>query len=68
MVQLAIGDRRKVNKMVNSCLIDMNGLNTKVDLNILPLGSYDCLIGMDWLDPHHDLLYCHNKKFTFLDE
>jgi hypothetical protein len=54
--------------MVKSCLIDMNGLNTKEDLNILPLGSYDCLIGMDWLDPHHALLDCHNKEFTCLDE
>jgi hypothetical protein len=37
-------------------------------LNILPLGSYDCLIGMDWLDQHHALLDCHNKAFTCLDE
>jgi hypothetical protein len=68
LVQLATGARRKVNEMVKSCLIDMNGLNTKEDLNILPLGSYDCLIGMDWLDQHHTLLDCHNKEFTFLDE
>jgi hypothetical protein len=68
LVQLATGSRRKVNEMVKSCLIYMNGLNTKADLNILPLGSYDCLIGMDWLDQHHTLLDCHNKSFTFLDE
>jgi hypothetical protein len=54
--------------MVKSCLIDMNGLNNKVDLNILPLGSYDCLIGMDWLDQHHTLLDCQKKACTFLDE
>jgi hypothetical protein len=46
----------------------MNGLNTKENLNILPLGSYDCLIGMDWLDQHHTLLDWHNKEFTCLDE
>jgi hypothetical protein len=68
LVQLAIGDKRKVNEMVKSCLMDMNGLNTKVDLNILPLGSYDCLVGMDWLDQYHAILDCHNKAFTFLDE
>jgi hypothetical protein len=54
--------------MVKSCLIDMNGLNTQEDLNILPLGSYDCLIGMDWLDQHHALLACHKKEFTCLDD
>jgi hypothetical protein len=46
----------------------MNGLSTKLDLNILPLGPYDYLIGMDWLDQHHVVLECHNKAFTFLDE
>jgi hypothetical protein len=46
----------------------MNGVNTKVDLNIILLGSYDCLIGMDWLDKHHVILDCYNKAFTCLDE
>jgi hypothetical protein len=68
LVQLAIGARTKVTDMVMSCLIDMNGLNTRAYLNILHLGSYDFLIGMDWLDPHHALLDCNNKEFTFLDE
>jgi hypothetical protein len=54
--------------MVKSCLMDMNGLNTRKDLNILPLGSYECLIGMDLLDQHHAILDCHNKAFTCLDE
>jgi hypothetical protein len=67
-VKLATGARIKVNDMVKSCLIDMNGLNTKAYLNILPLCSYDCLIGMDWLDQHHTLLDCHNKNFVCLDE
>jgi hypothetical protein len=47
LVQLATVAKRKVNEMVKSCLMDMNGMNTKADLNILALGSYDCLIGMD---------------------
>jgi hypothetical protein len=68
LVQLATGAKIKVNEMVKSCLMDMNGLNTKADLNILPLGSYDCLIGMDWLDQHHSILDCHNNAFTSLDE
>ena len=47
LVQPATRAKRKVNEMVKSCLMDMNGLNTKADLNILPLGSHDFLIGMD---------------------
>jgi predicted aspartyl protease len=68
LVQLATGAKRKVVELVKSCPVDMNGLSTKEDLNILPLGSYDCLIGMDWLDQHHVVLDCHNKAFTFLNE
>jgi hypothetical protein len=68
LVQLATGTKRKVTELVKSCPVDMNGLSTKAELNILPLGSYDCLIGMDWLDQHHALLDCRNKRFTCLDE
>jgi hypothetical protein len=46
-VQLAIGTKRKFIELVKSCLVDMKGMSTKAALNILPLGSYDCLIGMD---------------------
>ena len=66
-MQLAIGAEKKVVGLVKSCLVDMNGLSTKAYLNILPLVSYDFLIGMDWLDQHHAILDFHNKEFTFLD-
>jgi archaeosine-15-forming tRNA-guanine transglycosylase len=68
LVKLATGTKRKVTELVKSHPVDMNGLSTKDELNILPLGSYDCLIGMDWLDQHHAILDCRNKAFTCLDE
>jgi hypothetical protein len=68
LVQLATGTKRKVTELVKYCSVDMKGVSTKAELNILPLGSYDCLIGMDWLDQHHALLDCRNKRFTCLDE
>jgi hypothetical protein len=68
LVQLATGAKRKFVELGKSCLVGMNGLSTKADLNILPLGSYDYLIGMDWLDQHHAILDCCKKEFTFLDE
>jgi hypothetical protein len=54
--------------MVKECLMDMNGLHTRENLNIIPLGSYAFLIGMDWLDQNHVILDCYNKEFTCLDE
>ena len=46
----------------------MNGLVTYVDLNVLPLGFYDVLIGMDWLEAHRVKLYYYNKTFECMDE
>jgi hypothetical protein len=46
----------------------MNGLNTKTYVNIIPLGSYDFLIGMDLWEKHHVVLNCYNNTITCLDE
>jgi hypothetical protein len=67
LVQLATGTKRRIHDMVKSCSISLNGVNTSVDLNIIPLGSCDILIGMDWLDKHHVVLDFHSKTFTCLD-
>jgi hypothetical protein len=64
-VQLVTQTKRRFHDMIIGGSISINGMNTNIDLNIKPLGSYDILIGMDWLDKHHA---CHNKTFTFLDE
>jgi hypothetical protein len=68
LVKLATGTKRKVTELIKSCSVDIGGLSMKAELNILPLGSYDCLIGMDWLDQNHALLDYRNKNFTCLDE
>jgi hypothetical protein len=47
LVQLATGTKRKVTEVIPACQFIMNGLPTPKTLNILPLGSYDLLIGMD---------------------
>ena len=44
LVQLATGTKRKVSEVVKKCPLVMNGLVTCVDLNVLPLGSYDVLL------------------------
>ena len=41
---------------------------TCVDLNILPLCSYDVLIGMDWLEAHKVKLDCYNKTFECINQ
>ena len=38
------------------------------DLNMLPLGSYDVLIGMDWLEKHWALVNCKTKIIQYKDD
>ena len=38
-----------------------------VNVNILHLGSYDLLIGMDWVEEHKVLLNYFDKTFTCID-
>jgi hypothetical protein len=68
LVQLATEAKRKLNEMVKSCPMNMNGHNTRAYLNTTPLSSYDYLIGMFWLEQHHVFLDCYNKEFTCLEE
>jgi hypothetical protein len=68
LVQLSIRDKIKINELVKYYQIDMNGFNMKVYVKIIPLGSYDCQIDMDWLEKHNSILDCYNKTITCLDE
>ena len=68
LVQLATGTKKKVSEVVRKCPFVMDGLVTCANLNVLPLGSYDVLIGMDWLEAHRAKLICYNKTFECLDE
>eukprot|EP00253_Pinus_taeda_P032987 PITA_32987 len=47
LVQLATGAKRRVMEKINDCSFTIAGQPVMADLNVLPLGSYDILIGMD---------------------
>ena len=49
LVQLATGTKRKISEIVERFPLDMDGLFTYANLNVFPFGSYDILVGMDWL-------------------
>ena len=62
LVQLATSTKGKVSEIVTECEVNLNGFLAKVNVNILPLGSYDIVIDIDWLDQHHVMLdYLHKS-------
>jgi hypothetical protein len=63
--QLATSTKRKVSEVVKEFPIELNGFLTTIELNIFPLGSYDNLIGMDWLERHKAKVDCYAKVVEF---
>eukprot|EP00253_Pinus_taeda_P035941 PITA_35941 len=68
LVQLATGAKRRVLAKINNCPFSIAGQSITADLNVLPLGSYDILIGMDWLEKHWSLVNCKTKTIYYKDD
>ena len=61
LFQLVTRTKRKVSEVVMDFPIELNGILTKENLNVIPLGSYDGLISMDWLENHKVKVDCYEK-------
>jgi hypothetical protein len=61
LVQLATGTKRRVAEVIPAYQLMLGEFPTQATLNVLPLGSYDLLIGMEWLATHKAKLDCYNK-------
>ena len=68
LVQLATGAKRKVTDFIVDCEVKLQDHKTRNDLNILPLGSYDMIIGMDWLERNKVVLNYFSNTFTYIAE
>jgi len=56
--------QRKGNEWEKKCPIHLNGYPIEVDLNIVPLVSYDLLIGMEKLEKHRFVINCLKKTLN----
>jgi hypothetical protein len=68
LVQLAIDTKRKVMEVIPSCQFTMGEFPTQATLNVLPLGLYDLLIGMDWLATYKARLDYYHKTLECVSE
>eukprot|EP00253_Pinus_taeda_P006908 PITA_06908 len=62
------GAKRRVIAKVNNGHLKIAGQSVMADLNVLPLGSYDVLIGMDWLERCWSIINCKIKTISYRDE
>ena len=68
LVQLATGTKKRVHHWVRYCVFDLNGMPTTTHLNVLLLGSYNMLLGMDWLYLHRTKVDCYDKSIECVDD
>ena len=45
---------------------EMNGISTTTHINVLLLGSYNMLLGMDWLHIHRTMIDCYSMALKYL--
>jgi hypothetical protein len=57
-----------VSEVTNECSVNLNKIVSKVNLNILPLGYYGLLVGMDWIEPHRAKVDCYDKTIECIDD
>ena len=67
-VKLATSSKVVVDSLVSGCVLDLGAFTTTVDLRILPLGSYDIVLGMDWLATHQANIDCWRKSVQCVDD
>ena len=68
LVQLATCTKRKVVDFISDFEFNLDGQNIRTNLNILPLGSYDMIIGMDWLEKNKAVLDFYAKTLKYKNE
>nr|GEV05866.1 putative reverse transcriptase domain-containing protein [Tanacetum cinerariifolium] len=60
-VELADGKIIRVNTIVCGCTLNFMNHPFNIDLMHVPLGSFDVIIGMDWLTKYHGVIICDEK-------
>ena len=68
MVEMALGSQQLVGSMVRDCNVNIGGCDTKMNLYSTTLGTYDLIVGMDWLESHQAILDCYNKTILLKND
>ena len=60
-IEMASGAKQKVGGKVTGCAVNLGEFVMRVNLYVMILGSYDVVIGMNWLETHEAILNCKMK-------
>ncbi|GJW79053.1 putative reverse transcriptase domain-containing protein [Tanacetum coccineum] len=60
-IELVDGKIIGVNTIIRSCTLNFMNHPFNINLMPVPLGSFDVIIGMDWLTKYHGVIICDEK-------
>ncbi|KAI3671895.1 hypothetical protein L1987_87092 [Smallanthus sonchifolius] len=60
-IELANGKLIKIEEVIQGCTLCLKGHTFSIDLLPIELGSFDVVIGMDWLSKNHAEIVCFEK-------
>ncbi|GKD26737.1 putative reverse transcriptase domain-containing protein [Tanacetum coccineum] len=65
-IEIASGQLVEIDKVIKGCKLEIEG--HVFDINLIPFGSgsFDVIIGMDWLSNHKAEIICHEKVVRIL--
>ena len=63
-VSTPVGEFLVVDQVFRSCLVIINGYDSRANLIMLDMIDFDVILGMDWLSPYHAVLDCYAKTVT----
>jgi hypothetical protein len=68
LVEMASEAKHNVGGKVIGCTLNLGEFVTRANLYVTILGSYDVVIGMDWLESHEAILNCKTKWLSLVDD
>ncbi|GJR44933.1 putative reverse transcriptase domain-containing protein [Tanacetum coccineum] len=60
-VELADGKSLTTNTILRGCTLNLQNRLFKIDLHPIELGSFDVIVGMDWMAEHRAEVVCYEK-------
>nr|GEY61107.1 putative reverse transcriptase domain-containing protein [Tanacetum cinerariifolium] len=61
LIEIADGESVEFDRVIRDCKLELG--NSLFAINLIPLGhgSFDVIVGMDWLSKNKDVIVCHEK-------
>ncbi|GJW74511.1 putative reverse transcriptase domain-containing protein [Tanacetum coccineum] len=61
VIEVADGKKVEVDRVIRDCKLELG--SSLFSINLIPLGhgSFDVIVGMDWLSQHKAVIVCHEK-------